>query len=122
MPYRLTYCGLGVPTCNDPSWNIIPGTTQENIDEIGWLQYLAGVSVEMMWLGDRGHPDSVLTGTFGNTGSWAASLVEYFSFSPNYEFWNALNIQNNTNGFKIKARNNISNEIPVLFRYETSNG
>jgi len=34
MPFRLTYCAKGTETCNDNSWEIIPGTTDEQISEI----------------------------------------------------------------------------------------
>lgn len=122
MPYRLTYCGNGHPTCNDGSFDIIPGVTQNNINEIGWLQYLSGVSVEMMWLGDRGHPDSVSTGTFGNTGDWIQSLVDFFNYSPDYDYWSSFRIQNSTSDFKSKARENLDNSMPILFRYSTDNG
>ncbi len=122
MPYRLTYCGNGHPTCNDGSFNIIPGVTQKNIDQVGWLQYLAGVSVGMRWLGLRGDPETIpghLKGTTGNTGNWAEKLATHFGYSANYDYWNNIAIQNDTEGFKIRARENLTNGIPILFRYET---
>ncbi len=122
MPYRLTYCGNGHPTCNDGSFDIIPGTTQNNIDEVGWLQYLAGVSVEMMWIDNRGDPEIVPTGTFGNTGEWVEKMVSHFYYSPDYEYWSSSSIQQDTDGFKTKARENLNNGLPVLFRYVTENG
>jgi hypothetical protein len=121
MPYRLTYCGNGHPTCNDGSFDIIPGITQNNINEVGWLQYHAGVSVEMMWLGDRGHPDSVSTGTFGVTEDWVQSLVDYFNYSPDYDYWSGSRIQNSTSDFKSKVRENLDDDMPILFRYATDN-
>jgi hypothetical protein len=116
MPFRLTYCARGGFNCNDPQWGTIPGITQQQIDEVGKLQYLAGVGVDMNWLANRDTSELEL-GTFGTTDGFAQSLVDHFYYSSDYSYWGSTAIQNDKTGFKQALRNTLNNGNPALFRY-----
>lgn len=81
MPFRLTYCGNGTNNCNDGSFNIIPGTTQAQLDEVGKIQYTAGLAVEMNWIG-MGDDSTTSTGTYGNTYDWVTDMADHFYYTP----------------------------------------
>lgn len=120
MPFRLTYCGRNAYNCLDTlqGWANIPGITQQQIDEVGKLQYLAGVSVNMEWLGNRTPPAS--SGTDSDVNSWVQSFVEHFYYSNDYHHWKVSDILNNTTGFKQAVRNSLNSGYPVYFQYSKS--
>lgn len=121
MPFRLTYCGNGTNNCNDGSFSIIPGTTQAQLDEVGKIQYMAGLAVEMYWIG-MGTDTTTSTGTYGNTNSWATDMADHFYYtSPTAsDYWSSSEISASTTNFKTGLRNSLNNGYPVLFRYDTS--
>jgi hypothetical protein len=123
MPFRLTYCGRNAYNCTDSlqGWGTLPGITQQQIDEVGMLQYLAGVSVEMRWLGNRDTSTSI-HGTVGTTNKFAQSLVDYFHYSSDFTYWNSSSIQTNKAEFKQALRSSLNNSRPALFRYSTISG
>jgi hypothetical protein len=118
MPFRLTYCGRNAYNCTDSlqGWGTLPGITQQQIDEVGMLQYLAGVGEQMYWIAARDTSASPL-GSYGDTEDFAQSLVDYFYYSSDFTFWNNTAIQGNTSGFKQAISNSLNNSRPVLFRY-----
>lgn len=121
MPFRLTYCGNGTNNCNDGSFNIIPGVTQANIDEVGKIQYIAGLAVEMHWIG-MGNPATTTSGTFGNTNDWVTAMSNHFYYTTptSSDHWNEFEISSNTSGFKNGLRSSLNNGYPILFRYDSS--
>lgn len=121
MPFRLTYCGNGTNNCNDGSFDIIPGTTQAQLDEVGKIQYTAGLAVGMWWIG-MGDDITTTTGTYGNTNNWAIAMADHFYYTPptNSDYWSSSEISASTSGFKTGLRNSLNNGYPVLFRYDTS--
>lgn len=121
MPFRLTYCGNGQTNCNEGSFDTIPGTTQQQINEIGKLQYLAGVSVETRWLGMR-DTSSYPTGTYNTPNEWVQAMVNYFHYDSDFTYWNETRINNDSAGFKDSLRSNIDSNLPVLFRYGVPSG
>jgi hypothetical protein len=118
MPFRLTYCGNGTNNCNDSSFNTIPGTTQAQIDEVGKIQYTAGLAVEMHWIG-MGNPP--YTGTYYLTDTWVTGMADHFYYTPptSSDYWDSSEITASTSGFKTGLRNSLNSGYPVLFRYET---
>ena len=124
MPFRLTYCGNGTNNCNDSSFNIIPGVTQANLDEVGKIQYNAGLAVEMHWIGMG---STAGTGTYTTsipptfTLDWVNEMANHFYFIPptSSDHWYSSEITASTSGFKSGLRNSLNNAYPVLFRYET---
>lgn len=119
MPFRLTYCGNGTNNCNEGSFDIIPGTTQAQLDEVGKIQYMAGLAVEMWWLG-MGNPPN--PGTYGLTNNWATEMANHFYYTPptSSDYWNSSEITASTSGFKTGLRNSLNSGYPVLFKYNTS--
>lgn len=105
MPFRLTYCGNGQPNCDEGSFDTIPGTTQEEIDEIGKLQYHAGVAVEMDWG----------TGTYDSPEDWVSEMEDHFNYLSTWEYYDHYYIANNPEVFKAKLRTELDAGRPVLF-------
>ena len=122
MPFRLTYCGNGQNNCNDGSFDIIPGVTQAQIDEVGKIQYTAGLAVEMNWIGMG--DTTTTTGTFNETDDWAMDMADHFYYTPptSSDYWSSAEITNSTSGFKTGLRNSLNSGYPALFRYSTING
>lgn len=122
MPFRLTYCGNGQTNCNEGSFSNIPGITQQEIDAVGELQYLAGVSVGTLWLGMRDTANNT-TGTYGAPDEWTDEMVNHFYYDADYSYWNETQIENSPTNFKTQLRNSLNNSLPALFRYSChSNG
>jgi hypothetical protein len=119
MPFRLTYCGNGTNNCNDGSFNIIPGITQAQIDEVGKVQYNAGLAVGMWWIGMGNN--NTRTGTFGNAQDWVLDMADHFYYTPptSSDYWSTTEITASTLGFKTSLRNSLDNGYPILFRYDT---
>ena len=122
MPFRLTYCGNGTNNCDNSSFNIIPGITQTQIDEVGKIQYNAGLAVGMNWIGMG--DTTTTTGTFGNTSDWVIDMADHFYYSSptSSDYWDSNEITASTSDFKSGLRNSLNSSFPVLFRYGTSNG
>lgn len=122
MPFRLTYCGNGTNNCNDGSFDIIPGTTQVQIDEVGKIQYNAGLAVGMNWIG-MGN-DNTFTGTTGDPQDWVLEMANHFYYtSPtSSDYWSQSEITGNPSGFKNSLRNSLDNGYPILFRYNQTGG
>ena len=120
MPFRLTYCGNGQNNCNEGSFDTIPGVTQAQIDEVGKIQYMAGLAVGMRWLG-MGHPDSTDTGTYNFTIDWVNGMADHFYYTPpTYsDYWDSGEITQYPSNFKSGLRTSLNSGYPVLFRYET---
>lgn len=123
MPFRLTYCGNGTNNCNDGSFDIIPGITQLQIDEVGKIQYNAGLAVGMYWIG-MGNDGTTTTGTFGNSQDWVLGMANHFYYtSPtSSDYWSQSEITGNTSGFKNSLRNSLENGYPILFRFNQTGG
>ena len=121
MSFQLTYCGNGTNNCNDTTFNIYDGVTQAQIDEVGKVQYMAGLAVGMWWLG-MGNPPN--PGTYGYTIDWVTEMADHFYYtSPtSTDYWDSNEITVNTSGFKSGLRNSLNSGYPVLFRYGTSDG
>lgn len=121
MPFRLTYCGNGQNNCNDGSFDIIPGISQAQIDEVGKIQYMAGLAVGMNWLG-MGDPNYIGTGTYGTTRDWVNGMAEHFYYTlpNNSDYWSSSEISADPADFKSKLRNSLDSSYPILFRYDTS--
>ena len=125
MPFRLTYCGNGEPGCNDGSFDIIPGVTEDQIDEIGKLQYHAGISHNMNWLGNRGTGCGTCTGcvscgTSGTPNDWADDLIDHFRFNSSYTYHNISVIDSSS--FKSDLRDELDLGRPVLMQLVRSSG
>ncbi|MDP2337145.1 MAG: C10 family peptidase [Bacteroidota bacterium] len=122
MPFRLTYCGNGTNNCNDGSFNIIPGVTQAQIDEVGKIQYMAGLAVEMNWIGMG--DTTTTTGTYGFTDEWATDMADHFYYTTptSSDHWTSGEITYDPSGFKSGLRSSLNGGYPVLFRYDTSSG
>ncbi|HEY6914138.1 MAG TPA: C10 family peptidase, partial [Paludibacter sp.] len=122
MPFRLTYCGNGTNNCNDGSFDIIPGVTQAQIDEVGKIQYTAGLAVGMYWIG-LGDTSAIITttGTFGFTNDWVTEMADHFYYTPptSSDYWSSTEISASTSNFKSGLRNSLNIGYPVLFRYDT---
>ena len=75
MPFRLTECGNPDPygNCDDESFDVT--ASQEEINEVGKLQYLAGVSVSMWWMSTSDTP--IWTGTYSSPTHWASSWLKF---------------------------------------------
>jgi len=121
MPFRLTYCGNGQNNCNDGSFDIIPGISQAQIDEVGKIQYMAGLAVGMNWLG-MGDPNYIITGTYNTTIDWANGMANHFYYAlpTNSDYWNSSEISADPTGFKNNLRSSLNSSYPALFRYDTS--
>jgi hypothetical protein len=117
MPFRLTYCANGYPNCDDDHWGILPGITQEQIDAVGKLQYMAGMSVEMHWIASFDTATYKGAGTYGVVDDWALAMVDYFYYDANYTYWDTTNIVSNPSGFKADLRSSLDNGHPAIFRY-----
>lgn len=122
MPFRLTYCGNGTNNCNDGSFNIIPGVTQPQIDEVGKIQYNAGLAVGMRWIG-MGNSNTY-TGTTGDPEDWILGMANHFYYSSptSSDYWSESEISGNTSGFKTGLRNSLNIGYPILFRYDQNGG
>ena len=115
MPFRLTGCANQTPGCMDASWVLNPPPSQQEIDEVGKLQYDCGVSVNMGWFGFGTPTDGIL---------WGNAFQNYFNYLPN---WNYIIPTNGTptgsqvsfNDFKEKIRTDLDNERPVFFHLGT---
>jgi hypothetical protein len=118
MPFRLTYCGNGTNNCNEGSFNIIPGVVQSQIDEVGKIQFNAGLAVAMNWIG-MGNDSTTSTGTIGTTQDWVTEMANHFYYtSPtSSDYWSEFEITASTSGFKTGLRNSLNNGYPILFRY-----
>ncbi len=118
LPFRLTYCGNGTNNCNEGSYDIIPGITQSQIDEVGKILYNAGLAVGMKWLG-MGDPSQTSTGTTGSSYDWVTGMANHFYYvAPNdNDYWGEGEITGNTSGFKTGLRNSLNSGYPILFRY-----
>jgi hypothetical protein len=119
MPFRLTYCGNGTNNCNEGSFNIIPGVTQANLDEVGKIQYNAGLAVQMWWLG-MGNPPN--PGTYGSTNNWVSEMADHFYYTPptSSDYWDSSEITASTSGFKTGLRNSLNSGYPAFFRYQSN--
>jgi len=108
MPFRLTYCGNNAygGLCDDGTFGIIPGITDTQINNVSTLIYHCGVIVET---------DG--TGTYGTPLGWIGKMVQYFNYSPSFNYRNETYIANNNSAFKEELRNEILNKRPVLFAY-----
>lgn len=113
MPFRLTYCGNGQNNCNEGSFDIIPGTTVEQMEEIGKLIYHCGIAVETDWQGQR----DTLGGTLGTPGNWVQAMESYFNYASTWTYLNETYIAQNHEPFKTSLRNELNNGRPVLFAY-----
>ena len=124
MPFRLTYCGNGQNNCNDGSFDLIPGVTPAQIDEVGKLQFNAGLAVGMQWLGMGAGNDTLYTGTTGSTSDWVTGMANHFYYTPptSSDYWSSSEITASTSGFKSGLRTSLNSGYPVLFRYETKAG
>jgi hypothetical protein len=119
MPFRLTYCAGGTNNCNDSSFDIIPGITQAQIDEVGKIQYTTGLAVGMRWIGMG--DSTTYTGTTGDTEDWVTEMANHFYYSSPTasDFWSQSEISANTSAFKTGLRTSLDNGHPILFRYNT---
>jgi hypothetical protein len=124
MPFRLTYCGNGQNNCNDGSFNLIPGVTQAQIDEVGKLQYNAGLAAGMEWLGigDTAKAIAPPTGITGSTTNWISAMANHFYYATptSSDYWSSSKITADPTGFKSGLRSSLNNGYPILFRYDTS--
>lgn len=109
MPFRLTYCGNGEENCDEGSFDIIPGVTSEQINEVAKIFYHSGLAVRKEWWGEP---------TFGTPSDWAQEMEDHLGFDSNWNYWSTTDISNNPTGFKSTLRTEIDNDRPVLFRYD----
>lgn len=119
MPFRLTYCGNGTNNCNEGSFLDYPGVTQATKDEVGRIQYNAGLAVGMWWLG-MGNPPK--PGTYGSTNNWASEMADHFYYTPptSSDYWDSSEITASTSGFKTGLRNSLNSGYPAFFRYQSN--
>lgn len=108
MPFRLTYCGNpAVPgNCTDPSFDIVPGVTQDQINEVGKLIYQFGIMVQTNF--SEG-------GTYGSSDLWAAEMHDHLGYNNDYVYWSSTSIANDPTGFKNALRNDLDNTRVVLY-------
>jgi len=108
MPFRLTYCGNGLENCDEGSWDILPGITDEQINEVGRLFYHSGLAVNMYWWTE---------GTYPPSSNWAQEMEDHLGFDSSWTYWSSSTIDNNPTSFKSALRTEIDNGRPVLFKY-----
>jgi hypothetical protein len=126
MPYQLTYCGKfnpnnpGLFNCNDGSWSNVPNLSLDMIDEVGKLQYLAGVSVMMNWIGMS--DTNSFSGTEDTPNEWVDSMIEHFFYSSDAISWSDVQIANNKTGLKTDLRSSLNNGRPAILQYRKTNG